>query len=126
MVTTSAFRCVLKAMKMARLILKLCVDLRERPRAMHRVMKWCCGVQHLVLWSFHLSYVYHSTSMKWFLMRIMSSIPLSVVLVDIFDIACDLKVRWDVEPLLRNGESHCHVRIALDVSFSKKTMWKSK
>jgi hypothetical protein len=31
-----------------------------------------------------------------------------------------------VEPLLRNGESHCHVRIALDVSFSKKTMWKSK
>jgi len=37
-----------------------------------------------------------------------------------------VQVRWDVEPLLRNGESHCHVRIALDVSFSKKTMWKSR
>jgi hypothetical protein len=34
--------------------------------------------------------VYHSTCMKWFLMRIATSIPLSVVLGDIFDIACDL------------------------------------
>uniref|UniRef100_A0A7I4EKP1 VASt domain-containing protein n=1 Tax=Physcomitrium patens TaxID=3218 RepID=A0A7I4EKP1_PHYPA len=37
-----------------------------------------------------------------------------------------VEVRWDVERFIDNGQFHSLVRVSLDVTFSKKTMWKSK
>eukprot|EP00250_Pteridium_aquilinum_P013254 c21233_g1_i1 orf=637-2628(-) len=34
--------------------------------------------------------------------------------------------RWDVVPLTGRGTPHCVVRVFVDVSFSKKTVWKGK
>ncbi|CAK9229334.1 unnamed protein product [Sphagnum troendelagicum] len=37
-----------------------------------------------------------------------------------------VEVRWDVERLFGRGRCHCFVRVSLDVSFLKKTIWRSK
>ncbi|KAG0602713.1 hypothetical protein M758_10G035400 [Ceratodon purpureus] len=37
-----------------------------------------------------------------------------------------VEVRWDVERLDCNGQFHSIVRVSIDVTFSKKTFWKSK
>lgn len=40
--------------------------------------------------------------------------------------SCWLQVRWDVERLFGRGRCHCFVRVSLDVSFLKKTIWRSE
>jgi hypothetical protein len=37
-----------------------------------------------------------------------------------------VEVRWDVERLFGRGRCHCFVRVSLDVSFLKKTIWRSE